>query len=277
MNRLFIANKPTQISSNHFLGRIKRKYGVKKAGYSGTLDPFAQGALLIAFGQYSRLFRFLPTSPKQYRATLWLGTSSQTLDHTAPVTHHPCSVVSHEAIAQCFESLLGTLDYTPPKYSAKKIAGKRAYALARANESFSLNTITSEIYSITLLNYSHPFLHFEIAVSEGSYIRSIAQIIAKKLGAQDGILSALTRVSEGSLCYNNEQALNAFDVIALPQNQFKLPMSWMLEGKKMLPEHFTNQTPGRYKIDQGESFAILEVEQQRVHYLINKMPHAHTL
>ena len=59
MNRLFVTNKPTGMSSNRFLGRIKRKYDVKKAGFSGTLDPFAKGALIVAFGQYTKLFRFL--------------------------------------------------------------------------------------------------------------------------------------------------------------------------------------------------------------------------
>ena len=80
MNRLFVAYKPKGMVSNHFLSRLKRKYSDKKAGFSGTLDPFAQGVLIVAFGQFTKLFRFLKKAPKRYRATLWLGAYSPTLD-----------------------------------------------------------------------------------------------------------------------------------------------------------------------------------------------------
>ncbi|HHD83732.1 MAG TPA: tRNA pseudouridine(55) synthase TruB, partial [Campylobacteraceae bacterium] len=75
-DRLFVAYKPAGIGSNRFLSQIKRRYGIKKAGFSGTLDPFAQGVLIIAFGKYTKLFRFLKKAPKTYRATLWLGAGS---------------------------------------------------------------------------------------------------------------------------------------------------------------------------------------------------------
>ncbi|NOR57845.1 MAG: tRNA pseudouridine(55) synthase TruB, partial [Sulfurimonas sp.] len=80
MNRLFVAYKPTGISSNFFLSQLKRKYQNKKAGFSGTLDPFAKGVLLIGFGSHTKLFRFLDKTPKSYRATLWLGAASDSLD-----------------------------------------------------------------------------------------------------------------------------------------------------------------------------------------------------
>ncbi|MEJ2414716.1 MAG: tRNA pseudouridine(55) synthase TruB, partial [Sulfurimonas sp.] len=76
MNRLFVAYKPAGIGSNLFLSKLKRKYQVKKAGFSGTLDPFAKGVLVIGFGSHTKLFRFLNKTPKKYRATLWLGAKS---------------------------------------------------------------------------------------------------------------------------------------------------------------------------------------------------------
>ena len=79
-NMLFVANKPMFISSNKFLNQLKRKYGIKKMGFSGTLDPFARGTLVIASGQYTKLFRFLKKTPKTYIATLMLGAYSPTLD-----------------------------------------------------------------------------------------------------------------------------------------------------------------------------------------------------
>ena len=81
MNAIFVANKPSGMSSNHFLGRLKKKYGVKKAGFSGTLDPFASGCLIVAFGSYTKFFRFLDKSPKVYEATIWLGASSPSMDN----------------------------------------------------------------------------------------------------------------------------------------------------------------------------------------------------
>jgi len=80
-NKLFVVNKPLHISSNFYLRKIKRKYKVKKAGFSGTLDPFACGCLIVAFGQYSKLFQFLKKTPKKYRATIWLEAISDSLDN----------------------------------------------------------------------------------------------------------------------------------------------------------------------------------------------------
>jgi len=80
VNRLFVAYKPSGISSNFFLSRLKRKYKNKKAGFTGTLDPFAKGVLIVGFGSHTKLFRFLNKTPKSYRATLWLGAHSDSLD-----------------------------------------------------------------------------------------------------------------------------------------------------------------------------------------------------
>lgn len=80
MNKIFAAFKPKGLSSNAFLSTLKKKYKNKKAGYSGTLDPFAKGVLIVAFGQYTKLFRFLKKTPKTYKATLWLGVYSLSLD-----------------------------------------------------------------------------------------------------------------------------------------------------------------------------------------------------
>ena len=212
MNRLFVAYKPKGISSNFFLRKIKRKYSVKKAGFSGTLDPFASGVLIVAFGQFTKLFRFLNKTPKVYRATLWIGAYSPTLDTEkieSVKTLAPFSMSSIDMIAKTF---LGEIEYLPPKYSAKRIDGKRAYDLARDGEEFELKKIKSTIYDFTILHYMHPFLTFEISISEGGYIRSIGALFAKKLGF-DGILSSLERISEGDFIYDFEKPLDPLDYL----------------------------------------------------------------
>ena len=81
MNRLFVVNKPINQGSNYYLRSIKRKYKIKKAGFSGTLDPFACGCLIVAFGKYTQLFQFLAKTPKTYRTTIWMGASSDSDDN----------------------------------------------------------------------------------------------------------------------------------------------------------------------------------------------------
>ena len=80
INKLFVVNKPMFISSNFYLNRFKRAYKNKKAGFSGTLDPFAKGCLIVAFGQYAKLFKYLEKTPKVYKAVIWLGVTSESLD-----------------------------------------------------------------------------------------------------------------------------------------------------------------------------------------------------
>lgn len=207
MDALFLAYKPPFTTSNAFLQRLKKHHHITKAGFSGTLDPFAQGSLLIATGAYTKLLPFIPTEPKVYETTLWLGTESKSLD-TENITHiaPPESIapVSPALIARILENLRGEIAYTPPAFSAKRLQGKRAYDLARAGESVQLAQATMYIYDITLLGYNHPFISFRAHVSKGAYIRSLGQIIAqnlsKELGRKMGAtLSALKRISEGGL------------------------------------------------------------------------------
>ncbi len=271
INKLFVAYKPTGLSSNQFLGRLKRKYHPKKAGYSGTLDPFAKGALIVAFGGHTRLFRFLSKTPKRYRATLWLGAHSDTLDIEA-VTHIDTLEPLHVSeVKVAVESLKGTLTYTPPIYSAKKVNGKRAYDLARAGEEVQLEAITSEIYDINFLHYCHPFITFEASVSEGTYIRSLGAIIASRLGIQSGILSALERLEEGMFRYNNETDLDIKTSLNIPQNYFTGESETLFYGRKIAIDTITDQSDGQYWIDCGDTIAIIEIQDLKVTYLLNKV------
>ncbi|RLA71783.1 MAG: tRNA pseudouridine(55) synthase TruB, partial [Epsilonproteobacteria bacterium] len=140
MNRLFVTYKPSGIGSNRYLSQLKRKYNTKKAGFSGTLDPFAKGVLIIAFGSYTRLFRFLKKTPKTYRATLWLGAHSDTLDIEAVTQIDTLEPLAIKAVEDAVHSLQGELSYYPPIFSAKKIEGRRAYDLAREGKKVTLNT-----------------------------------------------------------------------------------------------------------------------------------------
>jgi tRNA pseudouridine55 synthase len=272
INRLFVANKPTNISSNRFLGQIKRKYNVKKAGFSGTLDPFAKGALIIAFGQYTKLFRFLKKKKKSYRATLWLGASSSTLDIEKVEKVQELLPFAPNSLEIIANSMKGEIEYLPPKFCAKKVNGKRAYALARVGTDFELNKIKSTIHDFKILHYMHPFLTFEITISEGGYIRSMGSIIAGKLGF-DGALSALERLSEGSFVYENEKALNPVDFIDIQDNEYLGDISDIELGRKIYIDNFKLKDEGLYKIVHGDELSVVEIKQEneRVEYILNKV------
>jgi len=119
------------------MGYVKQKYGTKKVGFSGTLDPFATGCLIVATGQYTKLFNYLQKTPKTYRATLWLGANSPTLDIEKVDSITEIAPFGKKEISTALESFLGEQSYYPPKYSAKKIGGKRAYELAREGKASS--------------------------------------------------------------------------------------------------------------------------------------------
>lgn len=270
MNRLFVAYKPSGMSSNRFLSFLKRKYKVKKAGYSGTLDPFAKGVLIVALGNHGRLFRFLDKTPKRYRATLWLGAHSQTLDIEGIERVDEVEEFSRNRIEEALIKLKGEITYLPPKYSAKRLDGQRAYALARAGNEVILKPITSTVYDIRLIHYTHPFVTFEATVSEGSYIRSLGELTADYLGCS-GALSALERLNEGRFVYENEKSLNIKDALALPKNRYNGDLQALLLGQKLSRDDFDLSENGDYWIDNGDTISILSIDDEGVHYLLNKV------
>ena len=271
MNRLFVVNKPIFISSNFYLNRIKRKYKNKKAGFSGTLDPFAKGCLIVAFGQYSKLFRYLKKTPKKYKAVIWLGASSDSLDiENITIENISPKKIDIDFIKKTFNDLLGDIEYLPPKYSAKKIDGKRAYDLARAGVDFETKKIKSTIYDIKFLHYCHPFITVEIEVSEGSYIRSIAQIFLDKIGSI-GTLSYLERLNEGKFIFDNEKALNPLEYLDLPINRYVGTKEWFELGKKLDINYFDNKNNGEYLIIFDTFFSVVKIEDQKVSYILNKV------
>jgi tRNA pseudouridine55 synthase len=270
LNRLFVAYKPTGLSSNQFLGRLKRKYGTRKAGYSGTLDPFAKGVLIVALGSHTRLFRFLDKVPKTYRATLWLGAHSDTLDIEAIEQIDALPPFSLDQVTSAVSSLEGELEYHPPIFSAKKIDGRRAYDLAREGKEVVLNTIHSTIYEMKLLHYCHPFVTFEATVSEGTYIRSLGRLIAQKLGTT-GSLSALERLREGQFGYNGEQALDIRASLALPQNRYTGDSENILFGRPLILADIERKDDGEYWIDNGDTISIIKIEHGTITYLMNKV------
>ena len=270
VNRLFVVNKPIFVSSNRYMGYVKRKYHTKKVGFSGTLDPFATGCLIVATGQYTKLFQYLDKTPKTYRATLWLGANSESLDIENVDSIKETNPFKRAEIETVLRSLEGELTYYPPKFSAKKVDGKRAYELAREGKEAPLRQITSTIHRITLHHYTHPFIHFEATVSEGTYIRSLGALIADRLGV-DATLSALHRVCEGRFHYDNEKALNPFEHLAIPRNTYTGDDTYLELGKKLSLDYFETKTDGTYLVETENFYSIIEITNGTVQYRLNRI------
>ena len=270
INKLIVVKKPLFISSNFYLTRIKKKYKNKKAGFSGTLDPFAKGCLIVAFGQYSKLFKYLKKTPKTYKAVVWLGAISESFDIEKVISVDLVEKIDVDNIKYQLNSLVGELEYIPPKFSAKKIEGVRAYELARQGHDFELNKCKMNIYDTKFISYRHPFITIETTVSEGSYIRSFAQILLEKLGTI-GTLSYLERINEGAFFYENEKELNPLDYIDLPINNYFGTIEWLNTGKKISIDYLEEKEDGKYLIITDKFFSIIEIEEGEVKYLLNKV------
>ncbi|MBU0721531.1 tRNA pseudouridine(55) synthase TruB [bacterium] len=271
MNRLFVAYKPSGIGSNLFLSKLKRKYQTKKAGFSGTLDPFAKGVLLIGMGSHTKLFRFLDKTPKTYRATLWLGAKSESLDTEMIEKVEILQELGHVEIENAVNSLMGELEYEPPIFSAKRINGQRAYDLARAGKEFTLNKINSTVYETKLIHYSHPFVTFEATVSEGTYIRSLGLILARRLGVEYGSLSSLERLREGQFGYNNEQVLDIKKSLNIPQNFYAGDSDNLKYGRVLAIEDLQKQEDGYYWLDNGDTISIINIQNNEVKYELGRI------
>ncbi len=265
-NILFVANKPRFISSNKFLNRLKKKYNIKKMGFSGTLDPFACGSLIIASGQYTKLFRFLQKFPKTYTASLMLGAYSPTYDIEKIESVQNIKAIKEEKIIETLESFKGKQTQIPPKYCAKKINGIRAYKIA--NQDIKLKKINIEIFDIKLINYSHPFITFQTSVSEGTYIRTLGFDIAQKLGTT-GVLAYLERINEGKFFYECEKKLNPFEYLWPMENEYAYPQDLIL-GKKLDINYLKIKKPGIYKIKTDDFLSIIKIDE-KITYLVNRI------
>ncbi|MEV9594467.1 tRNA pseudouridine(55) synthase TruB [Aliarcobacter butzleri] len=271
LNKLLVVNKPIFMSSNFYLNRIKRKYKNKKAGFSGTLDPFAKGCLIVAFGQYAKLFKYLSKTPKTYKAVIWLGVESESFDIEQIKRIELVNEINKEKILNELNLLKGEIEYIPPKFSAKKIDGKRAYELARNGVEVELNKIKMTIFDTKFVLYNHPFITFEVTVSEGTYVRSFAQILLEKLNSF-GTLSYLERLNEGEFFYENEKELNPLDFIKLPVNKYLGTTEWLEKGKKIGIDYVEKKDNGKYLILTEKFFSIIEIVDNDIKYLINKVP-----
>ena len=197
MNGVFLINKEENWTSFDICAKLRRKFSTKKVGHSGTLDPFAEGLMIVCLGQATKVIPFLENYDKEYEATLCLGIETDTLDKTGNIiSSQEVEDYSLEEINRILHSFIGKINQVPPMYSALKKDGLPLYYLARMGIEVERKSREVEIFSIELLEYKKPYLKFKAHVSKGTYIRTLGLDIAHKLNTI-GHLTELKRTKIG--------------------------------------------------------------------------------
>jgi tRNA pseudouridine55 synthase len=192
-----ILDKPIGMTSTHAVAVVKRLFSAKRAGHAGTLDPLASGGLPIALGEATKTVPFVMDGRKRYRFTVAWGEERDTDDTEGRVTQISDLKPSAEAIRGLLPQFTGLIEQTPPQYSAIKIAGERAYDLARDGEVVALQPRPVEIHQLSLVDQpdsSHSV--FEAECGKGTYVRALARDIGRILGCY-GHICALRRTLVG--------------------------------------------------------------------------------
>jgi tRNA pseudouridine55 synthase len=227
MHGLLNINKPAGMTSRRAVDIVDRLTRPDKSGHAGTLDPLATGVLVVCVGAATRWIEYVQQMPKHYVGTFLLGRQSATEDTEGEVVKLPDQPrPTRNEIVETAGRFLGTIAQRPPAFSAVKIAGRRAYELARKGQSPQLTPRPVEIHRIEVLAYQYPELVLDIACGSGTYIRSLGRDLAESLGTA-AVMSALTRTSIGHFAL--ESAVNPYDLTADNWRQFLRPTSLAVE------------------------------------------------
>ncbi|MFQ6615425.1 MAG: tRNA pseudouridine(55) synthase TruB [Fidelibacterota bacterium] len=192
--------KPRGWTSFDVVEKVRSVTGEKKVGHAGTLDPFAEGLLVVGVGREStQRLSHIAQQEKEYRARIRLGISTDTLDTEGNVvTRKPVPPLTRSRIEKVFKSFTGTIQQVPPMYSAKKVGGTRLYELARENKEIPRRPATVTIKELTLEDFTQKTIRFSVVCSKGTYIRQLGADVAQALGTV-GYLEALTRIRIGNI------------------------------------------------------------------------------
>lgn len=218
---ILLFDKPLGRSSFSLVHIVRKRLSVQKVGHAGTLDPFATGLLVLLVGRsWTSKSNLLLNAEKEYRATMFLGVSTDTFDREGVVTQRSSYVPSRAEIIEALAYFQGEILQTPPMFSAKKIQGKRLYELARKGMEVERVQQLVRVES-SLESYEYPLLRVHFVCSKGTYIRSLVHDLGEKLGSH-AYTQELRRLRSGSFRIEEAITLQAFDEMTLPQIQEKL-------------------------------------------------------
>ena len=252
-----IIDKPGGLSSNAVVGRVRRLTGAAKVGHAGTLDPMATGVLPMALGEATKIVSYLMDGAKAYRFTVRWGEQRDTADAEGEVVATSDARPAKEQILAVLGNFIGDIEQVPPVFSAIKIEGKRAYALARADQAPEMKPRTIHIEDLKLLSVvDADHAEFEAVSGKGAYMRSLARDLGTALGTVGHIVQ-LRRIAVGP--FDEKQAISLDKLESLrhsaPLSEHLLPVETVLDD---IPALALTETEAR-KLSQGQAIPVLPV------------------
>ena len=218
INGILLLDKPSGITSNKALQRVRSLIKAKKGGHTGSLDPFATGMLPLCFGEATKISHYLLNEKKTYSVEVKFGVSTSTGDLDGEITgSSKIKECSEDQWKKFLNEFKGESEQIPPMYSALRYKGKRLYELARKGEIVDRAARKIEIFSMGLVDLSKDTINFEITCSKGTYIRVLAEDIAKKLGML-GHVSKLRRKTVGNFLESKMVNLSILEDLAQNNN-----------------------------------------------------------
>lgn len=240
---LFLIYKEENMTSREVDNYLKKKFNVNKIGHFGTLDPFAEGLLIVGINKGTTLFNYLNENNKEYIGKIKLGIATSTLDKEGEIVERrDVPNISKEEVIEVLKSFLGEQEQLIPKYSATKINGKEFYKLAREDENKVPEVYKKiNVYSIELISFENNEILFSCSVSKGTYIRQLAYDISKKLstvGYLENLMRTkvsnyslkdakkLSEIKEEDLLTFKDVAFKMFPIVMVTGTQF----NWVIHG-----------------------------------------------
>ncbi len=259
MDGIVIINKPSGITSRDVVNKISKKLNTKKVGHTGTLDPLAEGVLVVGVNKGTKLVELLTNHEKDYIATVKLGIETDTLDITGTVLKEANVVVDKNKLINTLNTFNKEYEQTVPVYSAVKINGKKLYEYAREGISVELPKRLVKISNIELLDLSDDTFIFKVHVSKGTYIRSLIKDICDELGVI-GTMSKLVRIKQGE--FSLDDAINIDDNIKITSIDEVLSKYKTIDMDELLEKKISNGLV--YEDDSTETYLYFRYDGKPV-------------
>jgi tRNA pseudouridine55 synthase len=245
MDGVLLIDKPAGPTSHDVVRLLRRSSGERRIGHTGTLDPLATGLLPLVLGRATRLASRLTAHRKTYEADIRLGVATETDDAEGAPIGAPVAVTADEAaIRAALETFTGAIDQTPPRHSAKKVGGERAYDIARRDEALSLSPVAVTVHELEYLSRTDDQIRIRVTASSGFYVRALARDLGMALGC-GGHLASLRRTAVGR-----------FEVTTAVPLDEALGLGRQVEGRLVPMAEALSEAPAVRLTDQGLTRAL---------------------